>query len=82
MFLNSTQKIFINTGFVVDLPLVKIALYPFFSSANISYNLGVGYKIKKWSAEFRYYQPRSIIDNYSNIGTIFKKRSLVLSYTF
>ena len=82
MFLNQHSSIFINGFIGPSFPLnSKIELAQYYDvSPAASLNFGVGYNVRKISAEFRYYKNIDIMDEYLYWTGVYDRVSFIMGY--
>lgn len=86
MFLNQESKLFVNAAFLFDFHISgEKILYDYSNDRSISsggnFALGLGYKYKKYSAEFRYHSARNLLNGTPNSKGDYNTSSIIFGYT-
>ncbi len=84
-FVSDKGKAYANLGVAYGLPIdggsaLLIGSSAFEVSAGVNLTAGVGYQIKKFSAELNYAFPRGILGNYLTYSSRYSGPSLILGY--
>lgn len=84
-YLNDASKIYINMAVLLDMSLSENIDYSTSEdldlSSNANFAFGIGYKYKKYSLEFRYQNPRNVLDDYLNWDANFNTSSIIFGYS-
>lgn len=84
-FLNQNNKLFLNGGFIIDLPLNSSIKHNPFRTLDVStdsnFLLGLGYEYKnKYRLEIRYNTSRDLLSDYIDESTNHENISIIIGY--